>query len=798
VLTVRSGPAVGLITQVALLVGLEMTVGLSGWGWVVGLTCGVVVNAAVAIGLARSRSADALGAADLVTLIRATLACGVAALTADSVFQQSVVTTLVALTVVALVLDAVDGWVARHTRTASVFGARFDGEVDAFLILVLSVYVAGSVGGWVLTMGAMRYAFAMAGWVLPWLRGQLPFRYWRKVVTATQGIVLTVAAADVLPHSWTNAALAVALALLAESFGRDVRWLWRHRHAEATKLGGEGPPGGWRPGRAVAVTATNTAALLLVWFALVAPNQAYRLTPSTFLRIPIEGLMLAGLALVLPSRGRRTMAAVVGVLLGLLTVLKILDMGFFMALDRRFNLVTDRGYFGSVADLVRDSIGPVGATLAAVAAAGLAVGVVVCMPLALGRLAGLVARHRGWSIRAVTVCAVIWIACAMSGLRIGPGEPIASTNAGSLAVAQVRAISAGARDVQRFDAAAAVDHYRDPVDRDLLAGLRGKDVLVAFVESYGRIAIEGSPSSPRVQAVLDAGTLRLRSSGYSSRSAFLTSPTFGGLSWLAHSTLQSGLWVDNEPRYDRLLSGNRMTLSRAFRSEGWRTVAVMPTNDEEWPEGETFYQFDKIYGRWDLEYHGPKFGFASMPDQFALSAFQRLELEQRNRAPVMAQIDLASSHTPWAPLPRMVGWNSLGDGSVFELIHAGAGSAKELWQHPEDIEAAYAESIVYCLTALVSFVEKYGDDNLVLILLGDHQPAPVVSGHAVSHDVPITVIAHDPNVVDRITGWGWQEGMRPGPHAPVWPMDAFRDRFLAAYSPRLPLVPPPHASPPQQ
>ena len=96
---------------------------------------------------------------------------------------------LVTLAVVALALDAVDGWVARRTGTASPLGARFDGEVDAFLILVLSVYVARSAGAWVLAIGAARYAFLAAGWLLPWMREPLPPRYWRKVVAATQGIV---------------------------------------------------------------------------------------------------------------------------------------------------------------------------------------------------------------------------------------------------------------------------------------------------------------------------------------------------------------------------------------------------------------------------------------------------------------------------------------------------------------------------------------------------------------------------------------------------------------------------------
>jgi hypothetical protein len=79
-------------------------------------------------------------------------------------------------------------------------------------------------------------------------------------------------------------------------------------------------------------------------------------------------------------------------------------------------------------------------------------------------------------------------------------------------------------------------------------------------------------------------------------------------------------------------------------------------------------------------------------------------------------------------------------------------------------------------------VETYGDDDLVLVVLGDHQPSPVVSGHAASHDVPITLISQDPAVLDRIAGWDWQNGLRPSPEAPVWPMDTFRDRFLAAYS----------------
>jgi phosphatidylglycerophosphate synthase len=802
VLTLRSGPAAGLAAQFALLAALGSTVGLGAAGWVVGLTCGVVLNVAVAIGVARS-GAGALGPADLVTLVRATLVGGVAALVAESFVQRPASATLVGLAVAALVLDTVDGWVARHTRTASVFGARFDGEVDAFLILVLSVYVARFAGAWVLAIGAARYAFAVAGWVRPWLRGPLPPRYWRKVVAATQGVVLAVVAAGVVPRGVGYAALAVALALLAESFGRDVWWLWRHGRGEAGRApqaarleaGEELPRAGRRRWRVAAAVTADVLAVLLVWVTLVAPHQAHRLTPGAFLSIPVEGLVLAGLALVLPSRARRITAVAAGGLLGVLSILKVLDMGFFAALDRPFNPVTDLGYLRPAVSLVSESFGQAGAAVAVAAAAVLVLAVLVGMPLAVGRVTGLVARHRGWSARAVTGLALVWVAAAVSGLQVAPGQPMASTDASRLAVDQARAVAAGVQDEERFAAAAAVDRFRAAPGGDLLAGLRGKDVLVAFVESYGRTAIDAEPSSAPVRAVLDAGTRRLRAAGYSSRSAFLTSPTFGGLSWLAHATLQSGLWVDNQVRYEQLLASDRMTLSRVFARAGWRTVVLMPQTDTRWPEGKSFYGLDEVYDRADMDYRGPHFGFAAVPDQYALSAFGRLELARRDHTPVMAQLELVSSHAPWAPVPRMVGWNRLDRAPVFDRMHSSAESKTEVWRHPEKIEAGYVDSIAYSLGSLISFVDRYGDDDLVLVVVGDHQPATVVSGHGASHDVPVTVLARDPAVVDRISGWGWQRGMRPAPGAPVWPMDAFRDRFLAAFSPPLSLASPAPSQP---
>jgi phosphatidylglycerophosphate synthase len=239
--TVRNGPLAGLAGQLLLLEILARTVGLGAAGWLAGLGYGVALCALLGRGLA---GAD-LGPADRVTLTRAVLVGGVLALTMESLSRPVPVPLLVGLAAVALALDWVDGRVARRTGTVSGLGARFDMEVDAFLILVLSAYAAGRFGLWVLAIGLMRYANGAAEWVLPWLRGPVSPRYWRKVVAAVQGVVLAVAAAGLLPAPVVSAALGVALVLLAESFGRDVVELWRRRGlvpGSAVRRGGHAHP----------------------------------------------------------------------------------------------------------------------------------------------------------------------------------------------------------------------------------------------------------------------------------------------------------------------------------------------------------------------------------------------------------------------------------------------------------------------------------------------------------------------------------------------------------------------------
>jgi phosphatidylglycerophosphate synthase len=722
---------------------------------------------AVASAPARARGLGTrMGPASRVTLARAILAVGVAALAAASLSGDTPVALLVTLAAVALVLDAVDGWVARRTGTATAAGARFDGEVDAFLILALSVYVAPAYGAWVLAIGAARYVFLAGELLLPWMRAPLPPRLWRKVVAATQGIVLTVAASGVLPRTLTQALLAAALALLAASMGQCVWWLWRRRHAAVDRRGSV----------STALTVALTVlALALVWAALVAPNQPSHLNLGAFLRLPLELLVIVAVAALLPATPRRVLAVLAGAILSVLVLVKVLDIGFFTAFDRPFQPLDDSGYLGIGIETLRNEVGSSSADVVVAVAAVVLVALLTLPVLALLRVTRVAAGHRDWALRASIALAVVWVA-----LRVA-GAPVASSSTAALAVDEVQAVRAALADPAALAREIAHDRFRDTPGHRMLTALRGKDVLLVFVESYGRFAVQDPSVSTRIDSLLDRGSAQLRANGFSSRSGFLTSPTFGGLSWLAHSTLQAGVRVDGQRRYDQLVNDERLTLTRAFKRAGWRAVGAMPGNRRAWPEGSSFYGYDAVYDRRNFGYRGPGYGVAPMPDQYTLLALQRRELAGRDRAPLFAEVDLISSHAPWTRIPGFIPWGDVGDGSVYNRLPVEESTKASLFGDSERARAAYGLSIEYSLNTVFSFVQRYGHEDLVLVVLGDHQPATVVTGQGASHDVPISVIAHDAEVMDRIAGWRWEEGMSPSPRAPVWPMEAFRDRFLSAF-----------------
>lgn len=549
------------------------------------------------------------------------------------------------------------------------------------------------------------------------------------------------------------------------------------------------PPGwfGWRhrwPRTARGVTVgTTVLAGALVLFALLVPNRVERVNVNAFVRLPAEGILLVALLLALPSRWRRIAAAVSGVLLGLLTVLKFVDMGFYQVLARPFDLVLDWILLDDATDFVRESFGRGGQVLAVVGVLVLFVALLVLMTLATVRLTGLMTRHRPVAVRTTLVLGVAWVTCVTLGVQV-TGVPVATKGTAEMLGNRVEAVRAGLRDARVFEEEAAVDAFAKTPPEQLLTGLRGKDVLFTFIESYGRVAIDDPAMAGPMDAAMEEGTRRLEDAGFASRSGWLKSPVTGAGSWLAHSTFLSGLWIKNQQRYRSLTTSDRMTLTNYFRKTGdWRTVGIVPGVRRAWPEGE-FFGLDHIYDSEHLGYHGPYFSWTPVPDQFSLEAFERLEHGRKDREPIMAEIILASSHNPWSPIARMIDWDDLGDGSVFHGIKKEGTNPTEVWKDPEKVRTEYRRAVEYSLSSLTEWVERYGDENTVLVFLGDHQPVPTVTAGSTGKDVPVTIVAKDPEVLERVAGWNWTDGLKPAPDAPRWGMDEFRDRFMTAYGPQ--------------
>lgn len=503
-------------------------------------------------------------------------------------------------------------------------------------------------------------------------------------------------------------------------------------------------------------------------------------SPAALIGLPAESIAVMLVLLAVGRPGLRLLiAGAFGVAVVAAASVAALNAGFEATIDRPFRVIEDLPAVVAAIGVVRDATGPVIATVAVVV-------IVAALAAAAAALAAAALRARSVTERAgrsgriaITAITAVWILGTLAGAQVLPGVPLAAADSTAVLVSTTTGAAQSLRDEERFQRALASDPLRGAAG--LLDALQGKDVIVAFVESYGRVALEHPPFAGGVATVLQQGGAQLARDGYSARSAFLTSPTFGGVSWLAHSTLQSGAWVDSQQKYDRLTSVDRLTLTRMFSNAGWRTVAVVPSNTEPWPVGTSFYGYDAILNAQNMGYAGPSFGYARIPDQYTWKRFYDRELSGPHE-PLMAEIDLVSSHTPWTPLPRLVPWATVGDGSIFEAQAAEGPSALEVWADPGRVQTMYGQSVQYTLRTMFSYLHAYDHPDLVLVVLGDHQPARIVSGREAGRDVPVTIISKDPAVFERIASWRWEVGVHPSPTAPVWRMDEFRDRFVGAFT----------------
>lgn len=328
---------------------------------------------------------------------------------------------------------------------------------------------------------------------------------------------------------------------------------------------------------------------------------------------------------------------------------------------------------------------------------------------------------------------------------------------------------------------AAIESTRRAIDGGPsdLTKLHRANVLIFVVESYGQTVLDRPEIAGRIEPVYAELDQSLRSKGFSIASSLLDSPTYGGRSWLAQATIITGVRTPDQWHYELLRVERPKTISDFFRAAGYRTVLFQPGTTRASPWGD-IYRFEKNYFAPAFGYNGPSFGWATMPDEYVLDFVERAELGDRSR-PLLAVCALVSSHAPWDEQPAVVGdWKRLGDGSIYSKMDPVRFDVD--WTSLEKGTDAYARSIEYDLHAIEKFlVDFVGDDSLVIVL-GDHQPAPDITLGSPAHGVPVHVISRDAEFVDSFRKRGYVAGMRPDPGSVRKGMETFLPDLLRDFS----------------
>ena len=484
--------------------------------------------------------------------------------------------------------------------------------------------------------------------------------------------------------------------------------------------------------------------------------------------------LLVVLALLRLWRGRVVLApGALAVLLLVLTLCRYAAITAPALYGRPINLYWDAPHFGNVLGMLT-RVAPAWALLAGTLGLLLALGVLWwLLRTSLRAVAALlvpvdVAR---WT----AVLGVLVLAAFGVQQRRAPGDdawpftqPVLATVA-----TQVQSLARG-----WWGDDAALQLPVSPPLRSSLSALQGGDVLVTFIESYGASTVDRQPFHQALTAGRERLQQAIRVTGREVVSTYVTSPTFGGNSWLAHITLQSGIRVDEPGRYAALMTRDRRTLGTSFTEQGYRTVALMPGLRLAWPEGR-FYRYDAVHDAAALDYRGPAFGWFVIPDQYTLDWFTRQELQAPPRKPVYAVFPTLGTHLPFRPTPPyQPQWSRLRTAMPYDEVPL----REALSQTPQwlDLGASYVVAVDSALTLWAGWLQEHPDPRLVLVLLGDHQPAASVTGEGASWDVPVHVITGNARVLAALRKSGFGEGLLPS-RAPLAGMEDLAAVLLSAF-----------------
>ncbi len=508
-------------------------------------------------------------------------------------------------------------------------------------------------------------------------------------------------------------------------------------------------PRGWLawPVLALGIVLLNAS----LTFANVWPTPKIRWQNALSIELAVCVLLLS----MLPRAARPFVSRVLPALWLGLVVGHYLDVTAPGLYGRDFNLYWDAPHLGNVIAMISEAAPAWQLVLAGVAALLAVVLAYVVSRVALGWVADAAERPR---LHAVLVSLAVAVVCLFTVQQITTPERPAITFADPVVpayVQQVRSVVAmmgpGAVQPSLGLSPAALALTPD--------GLNGSDVHLVFVESYGAITFESAAFAAALAPSRAAFETAVHDTGRQVVSAYVEAPTFGASSWLAHLSLMSGIGVRDQYSYQSLMAQPRQTLSTAFARAGYRTVALMPGMRQAWPEG-AFYRYDAMYGRDDLAYTGPRFGWWSIPDQYALAKLDALEGAHGSRAPVFVVFPTSTTHAPFGPVaPYQADWSKVLTAAAYDPEEVAG-----ILAHTPDLtnlSADYLHAMSYEFTTFAGYLRERAAGELTMILVGDHQPPAAVSGRDAPWTVPVHIVTPQRHVSDRLLAQGFRPGVTP-------------------------------------
>lgn len=522
---------------------------------------------------------------------------------------------------------------------------------------------------------------------------------------------------------------------------------------------------------------------LILNLALITPNEPRSFTWDALQMVPLELPFILLALWLMPAQARFTHIArgLIVTWLMVLMVARLADVATFIAFDRGFNVVVDWNLITAGFLTLAATIGSLmmTAVVASVIAALVALTVVLWHATgAWAKLAVSPSWRRAASVGLVGSLILVVTDTSYALQRWGwvaptPGDAYSTRQT----VGYIQQWVGAFTGLRQFNLIASLDPFAE--NTQLLNKLDRRDVLIIYIESYGRSSFENPLYAPTHTNTLMQAQKALKAKGVAMRSGWLTAPMVGGQSWLSHSTLASGLWVSDQGRYRALMQSERKTLFHYAQQAGFHTAAVMPGIRMNWPEGK-FFGFDAIYDADRLGYKGMPFNWVTMPDQFTLKAMDRLARQPNRDAPLFAQVALISSHAPWLPIPPVIKWAAIGDGQIFNQWATSPETPEQVWRDQNRVRDQFRQAVDYSLQTVFSYAEQHADDPPLIIVVGDHEPARFVSQNP-NKTVAMHVIGPS-ELIEQINGWEWTDGLIPDVNLTPWRMDTFRDEFLSAFS----------------